>query len=73
MTTRVRITRRKGETRRRMGSPMSYVDCLVEAMDMDDATQLGLRYVEDTRPSDVRWLNFQWIETAKIKLPIEVS
>lgn len=56
-----------------MGSPMSYVDCLVEAMDMDDATQLGLRYVEDTRPSDVRWLNFQWIETAKIKLPIEVS
>lgn len=65
--------RRKGQTRRSTGVPVSYADCLVEALDLDHAGKRGLEFIENSRPPNVRWLGFELMETARVHLPIELQ
>lgn len=66
-------TRKKGESRRKVGNPMSYADCLVEAQDLDHAGQVGLNWVEANATFGVRWIGFELMETARVTLPLSLG
>lgn len=62
--------RKKGEARRQVGTPVSYADCLVEALDLDHAGQVGVSFIEGSASPAVRWVGFELTEAARIHLPI---
>lgn len=62
--------RKKGETRRKIGNPMVYSDCLVEAIDLDHAGQLGLKFAENNATFGPKWIGFELMETARVSLPM---